>query len=207
MEVNTSTTGDEVTQKIHAILKPMEYTRVDKIVDIVFATAEDKELSSLDEPKSNEAAEVYSQDRTPLQDINDKKSAAIKKLSVNRDSILRKVKHSMYANADDSIRAVVVVSKHYDKDSDYWYAYHEKPQREFLANAKNGFYLMAMMDKEEVYAVPFNVMDAQWNSLGETVRKDGSMYKHIVLDDIDGIIKLRVRTKDNLVDLSAYKVG
>lgn len=35
--------GDQVTAKIHKILRPFEYTRIDDIVDIVFTTAEDKE--------------------------------------------------------------------------------------------------------------------------------------------------------------------
>ena len=43
MEVNLSTLSNEVTEKIHTILRPFEYTRIDKIVDVVFTAAEDKE--------------------------------------------------------------------------------------------------------------------------------------------------------------------
>jgi hypothetical protein len=206
MEVNTNTSGEEVTRKIHAILKPLEYTRVDGIVDIVFATAEDKEISVSEQMEASEEIQHGSQDRTPIQEINDKKSLAIKALSQREGVALRKVKHSMYANSDESVRAVVVASKRYGRDSDYWYAYHEKPQREFLSKSENSYYLMSMTDRQDVYAVPFQEMEKHWDQLGETVRKNGTRYKHIVLDDRDGEIFLRVRTIDNLVSLEPYKV-
>ena len=206
MEVNTNTSGDDVTKKIHAILKPMEYTRVDRIVDIVFTTAEDKELTSIDESDSSSKAVTYSQDRTPLEEINDKKSDAIKRLSHHKNTVLRKVKHSMYANADDSIRAVVVASKFYEKDNGYWYAYHESPQRKYLSGSPNSYYLMSMTDLEVVYAIPFSEMEKHWDQLGETIRKDGARYKHIVLDKVNDEIFLRVRTKDNMMSLEKYKI-
>jgi len=206
MDVNTNTSGDEVTRKIHAILRPMEYTRVDGIVDIVFTTAEDKEISAADIMDIDEGAGSGSQDRTPLHEINAKKSHAIKLLSQREGSVLRKVKHSMYASADDSVRAVVVASKRYGRDSDYWYAYHEQPQREFLSAAGVGYYLMSMTDRDEAYAVPFAEMEKHWNQLGETVRKNGSMYKHIVLDDKNGEIFLRVRKIDNSYSLDKFKI-
>ena len=206
MEVNTNTSGKEVTQKIHTILKPLEYTRVDQIVDIIFATAEDKDISSIDQTNLEHKDQNYSQDRTPKEQIDDKKVEAIKRLSQHHGTVIRKVKHSMYANADDTIRAVSVVSKYYERDSGYWYAYHASPQRDYLSDAEVAYYLMSMTDRNEVYAVPFNEMEKYWNELGETVRKGGSVYKHIILDVIDGEVFLRVRTKDKLVSLNAFRI-
>lgn len=206
MEVNTNTSGNQVTEKIHTILKPLEYTRVDQIISIVFATAEDKDLDSLDSTVQPNGDKPYSQDRTPKEKINDKKSYAVKKLSHHCGTILRKVKHSMYANPDDTVRAVVVVSKLYDKDNGYWYAYHELPQREFLSGATHGFYLMAMIDREDVYPVPYTEMEKYWDELGETIRANGSRYKHIVLDKARDEIFLRVRTKNHMIPLSPFKI-
>jgi hypothetical protein len=60
MEVNLTTLSNEVTEKIHTILRPFEYTRIDKIVDVVFTTAEDKEneIDELEIKKFEDVTEV-----------------------------------------------------------------------------------------------------------------------------------------------------
>ena len=77
---------------------------------------------------------------------------------------------------------------------------------EFLSGATNGFYLMAMIDQEDVYPVPYAEMEKYWNELGETVRANGSRYKHIVLDKTGDEIFLRVRTKNHMIPLSLFKI-
>lgn len=209
MDVNTNTSGDEVTRKIHSVLLPFEYTRLDRIVDIVFAAvSDDKVLNELleDDSEENSTPDTRSQIRTERDKIVAKKDAAIDQLSKEKGQRLRQVKHSMYATPDGSIRAVSVVSKWYEKKSGYWYAYHEHPQREFLAAADQGYYLVGMVDREEAYAIPFEILERFWGQLGQTIRKEGAIYKHIIIDLVDGELFLRVRTKDQLVALKDYRV-
>jgi hypothetical protein len=83
MEVNLSTSGKEVTEKIHTILKPIEYTRIDKIVDVIFTAAEDKDLEidgagePLDYQDKPEQKTYATPQTTPREIIEQKKQVAI----------------------------------------------------------------------------------------------------------------------------------
>ncbi len=209
MDVNLSTSSESVTEKIHTILRPFEYTRIDQIVDVVFTAAEDKENEVQDmEPVGLvlEDGKVGTQDRTPKSIIDQKKVDAVAQISAREGRALQKKRHSMYADVDGTIHAVVVVSKRYEKDNGYWYAYHEEPQRRFLSQAANGYMVLGMTDKDFVIAVPFKVLEAHWDDLFETVTKNGRMYKHILTYERDGHFTLRVRNKGSEIALDPYVI-
>ncbi len=209
MDVNLSTSSEAVTEKIHTILRPFEYTRIDQIVDVVFTAAEDKENEVQDMDPVGlvlEDGKVGTQDRTPRAIIDQKKVAAVALISAREGRALQKRRHSMYADVDDTVHAVVVVSKRYEKDNGYWYAYHEEPQRRFLSQAANGYMVLGMTDKDFVFAVPFKVLETHWDDLFETVTKDGRTYKHILTYENDGHFTLRVRNKGSEIPLTPYMI-
>lgn len=208
MEVNLSTLSNEVTEKIHTILRPFEYTRIDKIVDVVFTTAEDKENEAQEPEDINvevSAGEATSQIRTPKEVVMLKKRDCIRRVSEKYGRPIQQKKHSMYADASDSIRAVAAVSKRYEKsETFYWYAYHDEPQRKFLANAKTGLMVFGLTDQDKVFAVPFDLLERHWDGFYETRRRNGHVYKHIYIYLSDGKFYLRVREKGTEVDLTEY---
>lgn len=188
MEVNLSTNSESVTEKIHTILRPFEYTRIDQIVDVVFTTAEDKE-SQLEEigPAVVEGLQRAPavQDRTPIEIIAAKKVDAIARLAAREGSNIQKRRNSLYSDAADSIHAVVSVSKRYD-DNGYWYAYHDEPQRRFLSQGGKSYMVLAMTDKDFAFAIPFDVLEANWNDLHQTVTDKGRVYKHLLTYENNG---------------------
>lgn len=209
MEVNLSTSSESVTEKIHTILRPFEYTRIDQIVDVVFTTAEDKENEIQDLETSNldqVVSKATVQDRTPREIIEKKKAEAILNLSAREGCTLQRKRHSMYADTGDHVHAVVVVSKRYERDNGYWYAYHEEPQRRFLSQGQKGYMVLGMTDKDFVFAVPFSVLESCWNDLFETVTKSGRVYKHILTYEEKGAFTLRVRNRGSEISLEPYKV-
>ena len=42
-KIHINAVSEDITQKIHKIFKPIEYTRIDEIVDIVFTAVEEQE--------------------------------------------------------------------------------------------------------------------------------------------------------------------
>jgi len=208
MEVNLSTSSDEVTERIHTILRPFEYTRVDQIVDIVFTTAEDKELQN-EEAITPFVAELEqerrTQQRTPREIIDAKKVEALERLARREGCLIQKRRNSLYSDALDEVHAVIVVSKRYD-DNGYWYAYHEDPQRKFLQQGRQGFLLLAMTDQDFAFAVPFEILESVWSELHQTVLRSGRVYKHLLTYEIDGRFLLRIRNVDTHVDLSPYRL-
>ena len=210
MEVNLSTLSNEVTEKIHTILRPFEYTRIDKIVDVVFTTAEDKEneIEELEEVNVEESTgEVSSQVRTPKEILMQKKVDCIRRVSEKYQRPIQKKKHSMYADASDDIRVIASISKRYEKsETFYWYAYHDEPQRKFLAGAKTGLMIFGLTDQDVVFAVPYELLESNWGNLYETTKKNGQVYKHIYIYLTNGKFYLRVREKGTEIDLTDYQL-
>ena len=210
MEVNLSTLSNEVTEKIHTILRPFEYTRIDKIVDVVFTTAEDKEneieeLEGVEIEESNESAST--QIRTPKEILIQKKNECIRKVSEKFERPIQKKKHSMYSDSLDEIRVIASISKRYEKSEIfYWYAYHDEPQRKFLALAKVGLMVFGLTDLDIAFAVPFEVLESNWKNLYETTKKNGQVYKHIYIYLTDGKFYLRVREKGTEIELSKFAI-
>lgn len=208
MEVNLSTSSDDVTEKIHTILRPFEYTRIDQIVDVVFTTVEDKEQQIEEEIPPTELVEEQgrrTQQRTPREIIDGKKVGAIERLSRRESAVIQKRRNSLYSDPTDDIHAVVVVSKRYDDDG-YWYAYHEEPQRKFLSQGKKGFLVLAMTDKDFAFAVPFGELEKVWAALHQTVLDGGRIYKHILTYEVDGKFLLRIRNVDSHLLLDPFKI-
>jgi hypothetical protein len=206
MEVNLSTLSSEVTEKIHTILRPFEYTRIDKIVDVVFTTAEDKE-NEVEELEEVTTGEVASQVRTPKEILMQKKVDCIRRVSEKYQRPIQKKKHSMYADSADEIRVIASISKRYEKsETFYWYAYHDEPQRKFLSGAKTGLMVFGLTDQDVAFAVPYELLECNWNNLYETTKKNGQVYKHIYIYLTNGKFYLRIREKGTEVDLTDYKL-
>lgn len=208
MEVNLTTSSDDVTEKIHTILRPFEYTRIDQIVDVVFTTVEDKEQQIEEEIPHLELVgeqERRTQQRTPREIIDTKKMTSIERLSRRESAAIQKRRNSLYSDPLDDVHAVVVVSKRYD-DNGYWYAYHGEPHRKFLSQGKKGFLMLAMTDKDFAFAVPFDALEKIWEDLHQTVLASGRIYKHLSTYEVDGKFHLRIRNANAQLALDPYKV-
>ncbi|NBS59996.1 MAG: hypothetical protein EBS65_23755, partial [Betaproteobacteria bacterium] len=77
----------------------------------------------------------------------------------------------------------------------YWYAYHDEPQRRFLSGGKTGLVIFGLTDQNIAFAVPFELLEKNWDNLYETTKKNGQVYKHIYIYLTDGKFYLRVREK------------
>ena len=113
----------------------------------------------------------------------------------------------MYADASEEIRVIASISKRYIKsETFYWYAYHDQTQRKFLAAAKIGLIVFGLSDQDVAFAVPFELLEGNWQNLYETTQKNGQVYKHIYIYLTEGKFYLRVREKGTEIDLSQYQI-
>jgi hypothetical protein len=210
MEVNLTTSSKDVTEKIHAILKPIEYTRIDKIVDVIFTAAEDKEEINIladFESQENKKDKTYSSPQVTQKEIIEiKKQEAIDALSKKINRALIKKKNSLFSDPNNENHAVVSLSKRYIRSEDfYWYAYHEV-QRQFLSESKNGFMVFAMADLDFSFAIPYTLLEDLRDKLNSTVRKNGTEYKHIFLYIDKQKFTLRLKAGE-AIDISQYKIS
>ena len=204
MEVNINSQSSEVTDKIHQLLKPFDYTRLDKIVDVIFTTAEDRKQIVEIDLDAEEDTVKNSQERTSKDILTDKKELAIKKLSEKLGHILVKRKHSLYSDQGDAIHAVVAISKQYERSEKYyWYAYHNTPHRSFLSETKEGYMVFGMADTDISFAIPYQELEKIHTDLYSTVKDTGREYKHIYIHVNNKKFTLRTKSGKN-IDLSLF---
>lgn len=133
--------------QINKLLRPMEFTRLDGIVDLLFMTARDSddEVVPEDEPEAIEQTERNEGAYGPSGFDHDKARAWGLELAAQFiGADLKKKGRVFWSGADGEIRLVCLSSQPYGegKTSTYWYGL--KPGQEvFLEEAKRGYLLLA----------------------------------------------------------------
>ncbi len=177
-------TEDAVTaEKIRSVLIPMEYTRLDRLVDVLFTAAQDVEAvvenESRPEAESNDSNEsTFVQDRTDLTLIDSMRASILRSVERSSGAKLIKKSRALYSSSDRSIGVACTVSKFYaEKNVKYWYAHHT-PWQEFLERVTSGFLALGCVDANFAFLLPFDVLGEKLPHLNTTIR-NGKTYWHI----------------------------
>jgi hypothetical protein len=181
-------------QQIRQLLQPFEYTKIDRIIDVIFTTAVDVENAEGAEQETVVADEeaANKQVRTDPELLNAKRLEAAKAFATLKGKELIRKSRTLFWSPDKELRVCCAVSKRYEGDyQPYWYAFHPKWD-EFLAEGKEGYFILSCMDRREAFAVPYPWILANKQHLNMTERGDRS-YWHIALTTLeDG--KLAINT-------------
>lgn len=191
----------ETGLKIRSVLTPVEYTRLDRLVDVMFTAVTDvEEQISNDEMPVDHNTQAGAADGvanhveigagkgvwqfTDSGLLQAKREGIIASLAIGKGTPLVRKSRALYWNAAREFRAACSISKRYTGKNlnPYWYAYHPAWD-EFLAPAKEGFFVLGCMDRDEAYAIPQPEMAKVVPHLHTTVTKDGKTYWHIHLKE------------------------
>jgi hypothetical protein len=185
--------SDDATtvKQIRQLLQPFEYTKIDRIIDVIFTTAvnvESQQEIEQEIPKiaaeDAEGRESGKQIRTNLDLLNAKRKQAVEAFAALKGKELVKRSATLFSSPDKKFRVCCAVSKRYDTDyQPYWYAYHPKWD-EFLAEGDEAYFIISCMDRDEAFAVPFSWLQANKDSLNRTDSGDRS-YWHIAITTLD----------------------
>lgn len=191
-----------IAQRIAEVLIPYEYTRVDRIIDLVFSTAEEV----LQEEESSDAEEAQAQGGerkrkfTPVR-FHD---ACVARIEKSLSRTLLKRSRATFESADKSLRLICSVSKEHDPTTapSYWFAFHPY-QRDFLAGVPDSYIAFGCGSPEIVLLVPFKDFDA-WVDGMHTTQVDDRFYWHVVIYRDGDKFVLHRRKGESRVDLSDY---
>jgi hypothetical protein len=130
--------------------------------------------------------EPAKQIRTDPDLLNRKRQQVVDAFSRLKGKELVRKSKTLFWSADHALRVCCAVSKRYAGDyQPYWYAYHPKWD-EFLAEGSwEAYFILASMDRNEAYAVPYSWFQKNKQNLNQTDRGDKS-YWHIALTTIEG---------------------
>jgi hypothetical protein len=199
LQVKENSNEADTGTKIRSLFAPVEYTRLDRMVDVVFTAATDVEVPpGMDDPKDTDTSSPpgpidlgSSLEKAPYQFtdsaiLQSKRLSIIASLSQREGTHLLQKSRAQYWNASRDIRAVCSISKRYEgkNQNPYWYAYH--PQWDaFLDGGEHSFFVLGCMDLNEAFAIPLDAIRSILPDLHQTVREAGA-YWHIHLTDQDG---------------------
>ena len=210
VRVKEKSSEDTTVNQIRELLRPFEYTRVDRILDVVFSAANDviHDEQSIDSEESIEhvQGDSASQDRTPQQKLDDVRLKAAIALSAKTGINLVRKRQALFEDKATDARACITVSKRYDNAMQpYWYAYHPKWD-EFLGGAQQGFMVFGCVDRNDAFAIPLAEMRKILPSLNQTTKPDGAMYWHVKFaESPSGIVMFASKTGERF-PLQPYRI-
>jgi hypothetical protein len=200
---------EETGRKIRSVLVPVEYTRVDALVDVVFAAASDvdNELSEsvVAQPVTEPFELVSAEPPADRSHIHKTREEILRAMSSLLEKPLVKKSRAMWWSSDHASRIACTISKRYESGHDYWYAFHPSWQK-FLEEGQKSFFVLGCADLDRAFAIPINELLPLLPhfNISETER---GMYWHIQLNlDHAGQVRLTV-PRQTPVDLERYAVG
>ena len=215
-----SSDDDSTAERIRGLLTPHEYTRLDPLIDMVFATAEDiktpvegppDEETSTQVPEAGETTLIESTaqrsyEQTDPALMGEIRHDIVRAFSKAQNKELLKKSKAQFWSSDKKLRVCCTISKYYERTSGYWYAYH--PQwDEFLSAGDPGFLLLGCVGSDIAFALPRSFIFDLLPDLNVTERSEGKKYWHLHLDVIQGEKHvLRLKGVGNTVAIDQYKI-
>jgi hypothetical protein len=167
-----------IVQQIQQILKPLEFTRLDSLIEIVFKTSEATQSPEVEESQPEEAVDAPDQTKPVVQPVRYHQEC-VARIEKHLHLPLVQQGRSAYASANGESRLICLVSKEYRRSSEirYWYAFHPA-QKEFLEQSKNSYIALGCGNSKCVLLMPSSDFINNLPKM-RTTEKDGRSYWHV----------------------------
>ena len=192
----------QIIQRIHSILIPREFTRLDEIADILFSATED--LKQDIEPTDQVAGALESKSKerkfTPVA-FHD---ACVARVQAALGQTLVKRTRAGYLSPDKATAVNCSVSKEHTPDTNpnYWFAFHPH-QLDFLRSAPQSYVVLGCGSSRRVIMIPFADFEP-WLEAMWTTQNDGRSYWHVVVHRKGDTYSLHRKKGAQNIDLTSY---
>lgn len=159
--------------RIHDILFPREFTKLDEIVNLVFSAAEDAKHE--DEQRAEESEELEEKRVVPVAFHE----ACLLRIQAHVHCALVRQSRVSYTSPDGKVAVVCPVSKQYARAGRvwYWFAFHPH-QRDFLSSADTGYVAFGCGSEHTLILIPCRTFTGWLDGLHTTERED-RFYWHV----------------------------
>lgn len=193
LQVKENLSGTGTISQIQTVLKPLEYTRVDQLIDIIFSTSEDLQTEEADIEVEESEGSVKNQS-IPVkyhEDCVDRVSSFLKVPLIKQG-------RCRYANSDQSVRVLFIVSKEYQRNGliRYWYAFHPG-QKEFLDEGKKSFVAFGCGSADHIVLIPFIEFQKLLPAM-RTTDSENRFYWHVEIFKKEGRFLLNKSTEEGI---------
>lgn len=197
--------------QINKLLRPVEYTRIDKIVDLLFLTARDSEEAQVTEDSDPDVT-------TPKHSVGafgpsgfDHDAARTRALDLASKSIdcdLKKKGRVFWTGNNGDVRLVCLSSQPYDDAAGHGYWYGFKPGQEvFLDEAKQGYLLLTCGLDDRPLLFPWSDFQQILKGLktsNKADQRDEVHHWHITLYHAGKSAEMNVPLQGGRKDMSRY---
>ncbi len=201
MFLRESVEDQTIVKRIHSILIPREFTKLDEIVDVLFSTAEEvREVTQSDGESEPMGAEL-----TPV-GIGQFRQDCVQHLQEHLNRPLVKQSYTSYTSPDNEIAIVCAVSKGYEFSPgqiNYWFAFYPR-QKEFLEQYAQGYVALGCGFQEALFLIPFGLFSGWLDQLPRAARRSQTSWRvHVQTADSQWLLLV---PNQETVDLNDYRV-
>lgn len=189
----------DILSRIHEILIPHEFTRLDPIIEIAFAAVEDvkQEPEAIGEDVTTH---INGKKFTPAAFHNE----CIKRIEDKLNVTLIRKSRALFETPDKTIKILCTVSRLHKNVNKYWFAFHPH-QDIFLSGAETSYVSFGCGDASTLFMIPLAEFKPWLVNFNKTERID-RFYWHVQIKKTakNFVVTGRSGTKD--IDISKYKL-
>ncbi|MDC0398686.1 hypothetical protein OAN59_03205 [Alphaproteobacteria bacterium] len=209
--LKTELEDETFSYKVNQILKPIEYTRVDEIIGILFDTHHAMEKINIAEVNDEDIAPDSDEHDISSKRNDDRKEIALLKnkiihvFSGNREQNYKKEKGSAFIDEFNKTYVTCSISKRHPikRSYPYWYALRRKHLRR-MREVGTGYFIFGFMDREEAYAIPLNIIEENLDYLRFTDNGEKDFYWHIDLIPMSNGMVMRLSSRDDNLNIDNF---
>lgn len=202
----------QIQSRIHSVLRPREFTRLDEIVDLLFSTAEDIKQEQVVEDEVSENDEYDDHDELATEDRKPKfvpvafHDACIQRIEKVLRTTLLKRSRATFIAPDKDLRLICAISREHVRSGShsYWFAFHPH-QAEYLATGDNSYVAFGCGSEQQLLLIRYTEFAPWLDGMNETTTKERT-YKHVSIFRVADRFDLVRRQGYPRIDLTRYLV-
>jgi len=184
-------------KRIHDILIPHEFTRLDPIIEIAFAAVTDVKQDAEDDDEGDNHKEKRF---TPVSFHNE----CIAKIENSLGTTLVKRSRATFNTADDTTRIICIVSRYHEREKRYWFAFHPH-QKDFLMGAEKSYAAFGCGNANTLFLIPFSEFKKWLKYFNKTEAEDRS-YWHVKIRKIGKAYSMTGKSGTENINITEYMI-
>ena len=202
----------QIQGRIHSVLRPREFTRLDEIVELLFSTAEDIKQEEVAEEDVLAEEEHDPNDRSATLERKPKfipvafHDACIQRIEKLLGTSLLKRSRATFSAPDQDLRVICAISREHTRGGthSYWFAFHPH-QAEYLSRTDNSYVAFGCGSERQLLLIRYTQFASWLDGMNETTKRDRT-YKHVSIFRVGDRFELVRRQGYPRIDLTRYLV-
>jgi hypothetical protein len=195
--------GDVSLKRFRQSLFPIEYTRVDALVELFFSAASDTDRTIATD------TQVYGAESTgggsAPSTLEKKRNDIVQSLGTVHSEGLKPISKAKFIGASGARRFCVALSKRYERpDQVYWYAVTDAWLR-FLEDSKYGYLVLGFEDQNQYCEIDIGSLSGYIPKMNVTIKPSGQ-YWHLSIQEKNNDLFLHLPKGPELIPLKTNSI-